>query len=243
MALWKCSCGKRFSARTGTILNGLRSFKNTVMSALHARSEGCGVRSTGRLVGKAHSAVIGWERRLASSANELEEAVPSDFEVTIESDELYTRVHHNRPASESEGWTACGIERGSRFCTRHAVGEKNDELFTRHTKSVLDLVGNADANLFSDGECRYASSLWIAAGTTTTLPGSGMGKMGRPPGSRKCLRKGVTVRRKVKGSQQGPKRRQRYETPLPLHPRTEPTPDLLTPKDSDLVVPHRVGAR
>jgi transposase-like protein len=224
---WRCmGCGRSFTERSGTLLSGLRTRSTKVISALHARSEGVGVRGTGRLVGKYHSAIIGWERRAARLAVTQDKSLPADFESTIESDEVYTRVGRNRPASESEGWTACGIERGSRYCTPHTSGQRNDALFAAHTKKVMHAVGDGSSHLLSDGETRYAKHLWAHQMATTTRSGHRTGRRGRPRGSMKCLRKGLTVRRKVKGSQQnGPKRRSRYETPLVHHPESVPLDD------------------
>ena len=72
--------------------------------------------------------------------------------------------------------------------------------------------------MLSDGEGRYASAIWGHKQMRTTLTGERNGKHGRPKGSFNCLRKGIVVQRKVKGSQNKRKSRSRYETPLPHHP-------------------------
>lgn len=224
---WLCrGCKRGFTKRTGTVLSGLRTAGGTVASALHARSEGCGVRSTGRLVGKTHGSVMRWERRIEKLGAALPEELPEDFVPVIESDEVYTKVGHNRPAAESTGWTACGIERSSRFCSRHTSGQRDAALFAGHTHAVLAVAGAGEVHFVSDGEARYANELWTRPEAVTVLPGQRTGQRGRPPGSKKCLRKGMTVRRKVKGSQQsGPTRRQRYETPLQHHPESQLLPN------------------
>jgi hypothetical protein len=177
-------------------------------------------------VHKYHSAIIGWERRVARLGLTLDHPLPADFESVIESDEIYTRVHHNRPPEQSPGWTTCGIERRTRYCTPHSSGRREDRLFEEHTDKVLRAVGNGVTHLLSDGEARYAKHLWRHGAATTIRPGRRTGRRGRPPGSIKCLRKGMTIRRKVKGSQHGgPTRRQRYETPLPHHPESTPLED------------------
>ena len=71
------------------------------------RTEGLGVRAAGRSVGKAHSTTIRWERRGSPAA-------PEGTDVTLEGDEVYTRVGENLRPSEAQGWTSHFIERESR---------------------------------------------------------------------------------------------------------------------------------
>lgn len=200
------------------MLDGLRTPAQTVWSALRARSEGCGVRASGRLVGKTHGAVIGWENRAMRLEAQLPAEFSAEFEPIIESDELYTKVHNNTAASSSRGWTACGIERRSRWCTGHVTGQRSHSMFRRHTGYLLRFIGDSDAHFVSDGETRYASELANNSEAVTTSPKVRIGRVVRArPG--KCLRKGLTIQRKVKGSQRtGPTRRKKYEIPLPHHP-------------------------
>ena len=48
-------CGKRFNERTGTAMARLRTSSSLVSYAINARTEGMGVRATGRTFGKSHS--------------------------------------------------------------------------------------------------------------------------------------------------------------------------------------------
>lgn len=68
-----------------------------VSLALNVRTEGMGVRATGRSFGKSHSTIIRWERRLANQASQWSPPAPGGAEVTLEGDEVYTRVSENLP--------------------------------------------------------------------------------------------------------------------------------------------------
>lgn len=81
----------------------LRTPQPIIESALQARSEGLGVRATARVVGKSHSSITCWEERMAAQEAQWS-ATPSETQaVTMEGDELYTKVEKNRPAHQSPG--------------------------------------------------------------------------------------------------------------------------------------------
>lgn len=48
----------------------LRTPTMVVCAALNVRTEGLGVRATGRSFGKSHSTIIRWEQRLAAQASQ-----------------------------------------------------------------------------------------------------------------------------------------------------------------------------
>jgi transposase-like protein len=89
------ACAQRFNERTGTPMARLRTPVMLVSLAIKARTEGMGVRATGRVLDKSHSTIIRWEQRLAAKAEQWLPAAPSRAEVTIEGDEVYTRVGEN----------------------------------------------------------------------------------------------------------------------------------------------------
>lgn len=91
------SCAKQFNDRTGTPMARLRTPSVIVSAALNVRSEGLGIRATGRSFGKSHSTVIRWEQRLAEQSSQWSPPAPEGADVTIEGDELYTRVGENLP--------------------------------------------------------------------------------------------------------------------------------------------------
>jgi transposase-like protein len=73
----------------------LRAPSSIVAFALNVRSEGMGVRATARSFGKSHSTLLRWEQRLARQVNSWSPPAPQDREVTLEGDEVYTRVAEN----------------------------------------------------------------------------------------------------------------------------------------------------
>jgi transposase-like protein len=60
------ACGKQFNERTGTPMSRLRSTPECLSLALNVRTEGLGLRATGRVLGKSHATIIRWEQRLAA---------------------------------------------------------------------------------------------------------------------------------------------------------------------------------
>lgn len=90
-------CGKRFNERTKTPMARLRTDAGVVAAAINVRSEGLGVRATGRAFGKSHATIIKWERRIAAQTEAWSPPAPAKAEVTLEGDEVYTRVGENLP--------------------------------------------------------------------------------------------------------------------------------------------------
>lgn len=95
---YRCKdCGRRFNERTGTPMSRLRTPSSLVSFALNARTEGMGVRATGRTFGKSHTTIMRWEQRLASKIDKWSPPAPDGSDVTVEGDEVYTRVGENLP--------------------------------------------------------------------------------------------------------------------------------------------------
>jgi transposase-like protein len=95
---YRCNdCGKRFNERTGTPMARLRAPSSVVAMALNSRTEGTGAGATGRVFGKSHSTILRWEERLANQVDEWSPPAPGEREVTLEGDEVYTRVGENLP--------------------------------------------------------------------------------------------------------------------------------------------------
>ncbi len=65
------------------------------------RSEGMGIRASGRVLGKFHSNIIRWEKHLAAQAPDWSPPAPESADLTLEGDELHTRIGENLPPSES----------------------------------------------------------------------------------------------------------------------------------------------
>lgn len=90
-------CRKRFNERTHTPMARLRTAPAIVAAAINVRGEGLGVRATGRSFAKSHSTIINWERRLAGHIDQWSPPAPAESDVTLEGDEVYTRVGKNLP--------------------------------------------------------------------------------------------------------------------------------------------------
>ena len=124
---YRCSSsGSRPSARTGTAMHRLRTPAGRIASALNARGEGRGLRATARLLRTTPKSVARWEARVARSFRGLEADLdPSAFSGLVEMDEMYTRVHHNRPPDESPGWRPCTALLASGWWPRWDAGTES----------------------------------------------------------------------------------------------------------------------
>ncbi len=95
---YRCrACTHNFNDRTGTPMARLRTPTSVVEYALNSRTEGMGVRATGRVYHKSHATILRWEERLARQSEHWSPPAPEGSEITLEGDELYTRVGENLP--------------------------------------------------------------------------------------------------------------------------------------------------
>jgi hypothetical protein len=69
-----------------------------VERVLKMRFEGLGVRAAGRVETLSPATVILWEKRLTSKAKEWSPPAPTGCDITIEGDEVYTKVEKNYPS-------------------------------------------------------------------------------------------------------------------------------------------------
>lgn len=53
------------------------------------------MRATARVFDVSHSTVLRWEQRVANGACQWSPSAPKETDITIEGDELYTRVKRN----------------------------------------------------------------------------------------------------------------------------------------------------
>ncbi len=216
--LYQCAnCQSIFSETRNTAMEGIKSPISRVACALKLRSEGLGLRATGRVLQANKRTITEWERRFADQKESLMlYAFCHEFvSLTFEGDELYTIVGKRTAPMDSKGWTAVIMERASRFIVEQRAGEKNASLFKSVMATVCEYCGQTnDFTFLSDGERRYGNILFELCCETLRT-----GKPGRP---RKVLPPGVRVRIKNKGSQKhkkGPKR-QKYQAPQKEHPDT-----------------------
>jgi hypothetical protein len=75
----------------------LRTPTSIVSIALKMRGEGMGVRASSRVLDKSHSTILRWEARMVAQAAAWSPPAPVGSNVTLENDELYTRVGENLP--------------------------------------------------------------------------------------------------------------------------------------------------
>ncbi len=116
--------------------------------------------------------------------------------VTLEGDEVYTRVGENLPPCESQGWTIHFIERDSRYWVDAQSGQKTTELFEQGTTKAWEWAKRADfIRWFTDGERRYGAALWKLASVHLKA-----GEFHPDYGRRKVWRHGLEVAMKIKGS-------------------------------------------
>jgi transposase-like protein len=78
------ACGKQFNERTSTPMSRLRSTPESLSLALNVRTEGLGLRATGRVLGKSHATIIRWERRLAAQVESWSPPAPDGADVTLD---------------------------------------------------------------------------------------------------------------------------------------------------------------
>lgn len=109
-----------------------------VAAALKIRSEGCSLRSTGRILGSNKGTISQWENRFADQkATLMLYAFCHEFvSFTFEGDELYTIVGKRTDPMESKGWAAVIMDRASRFIIGQRCGKKNAALFKSFMKTV-----------------------------------------------------------------------------------------------------------
>ena len=98
LQVYRChECGKRSNERTATPMARLRSSPEVVAYALKMRSEGGGIRATARVFNKSHATISNWERHLVQQAADWSPPAAEASDITVEGDELYTRVRENLP--------------------------------------------------------------------------------------------------------------------------------------------------
>jgi transposase-like protein len=214
--LLRCqTCGETFAETSGTPMEHLKTPLGKVAGVLKVRSEGMGLRATGRVFGVHKDTVTDWEERFAEQKRPLMlYALCYEFiRLTFEGDEVYTVVGKRGEPCDSEGWTAIIMERGSRFITEQRCGTRDAEMFNAVMGGVAAYIEQSgEVTFLSDGERRYGNTLFDLCAEQFHN-----GQPGRPP---KVLPKGVKVRLKNKGSQAAQNGRPKYEAPHREHPET-----------------------
>lgn len=200
-------CRKHFSETKNTLLEGIRKPISLIQQVLQARTEGMAFNATARVFNISKNTLLNWEERFSKLKETLflYSLTHTFIRQVIEGDELYTKVHENKPAHESEGWTIAFIERSSRFIWELKCGNKDKELFSSTLKNLVKIIEKTDdLTLLTDGESRYGNILFELCNEAIRT-----GKRGRP---RKCLPKGVKVRMKIKKSQNNKRGKKKINT-------------------------------
>jgi len=76
-------------------MSRLRTPASIVSYALKMRTEGMGIRASGRVLEKLHTSIMRWEQKLSNHAPQWSPDAPAGGDVTIEGGEIYTRVGEN----------------------------------------------------------------------------------------------------------------------------------------------------
>lgn len=128
------ACKRQFNERTGTPMSRLRTSSVIVGAALNVRTEGLGIRATGRSFGKSHSTIMRWEQRLAQQTTQW--SPPHRMGLMSRSKEMKCTLVSARtfPPEASEGWTIQFIERQSRYGITAQAGKKQTQLFELGTQ-------------------------------------------------------------------------------------------------------------
>jgi transposase-like protein len=211
-------CDTYFSETKNTPLAGLHWSLSFIVLVLEALNEGLGMNAACRTFHVSKNSIKRWMKRLAHLKETLLlYALCHQFlQQLIEGDELYTRVHHNAPPDESQGWTIVLLDRATRFIWELQCGERERDLFEAAMHTLSQVIAQTDdLTLLTDGERRYSNLLFEICQEVLRT-----GKPGRP---KKVLPPGVKVRIKNKGSQahKTGRKRPKYQAPLNEHPETK----------------------
>ena len=76
-------------------MSRLRTPASIVSFALKMRTEGMGIRASGRVLEKSHTSIMRWEQKLVAQTQQWTPYAPAGGDITIEGDEVYTRVGEN----------------------------------------------------------------------------------------------------------------------------------------------------
>lgn len=194
--IYRClTCGRYFSETKHTFLERLRTPLSRIAMILDALNEGMAINAACRVFKVSKNSIYTWLDRLGSLKETLLlYALCHQFLVQlVEGDELYTRVHENKPADASEGWTVVLMDRASRFIWELCCGQKTQSLFEQAIQILGQVIEQTDdLSLLTDGERRYGSCLFDICGEVIRT-----GKVGRPPTT---LKKGYACVSRTKAS-------------------------------------------
>ena len=73
-------------------MSRLRTPASVVSLAMKMR-----IRASGRVLEKSHVSIMRWEQKLATQSQQWSPPAPAEADITVEGDEVYTRVGENFP--------------------------------------------------------------------------------------------------------------------------------------------------
>jgi hypothetical protein len=108
---------------------------------LEAINDGMGINATCRVFKTTKKSIKRWQERLGSLKETLllYTLCHQFLQLTIEGDELYTKVGENTLPSESEGWTEPAVLFGNLRC-----GKKETVLFENAIATLLQVIEQTD---------------------------------------------------------------------------------------------------
>ena len=113
-----------------------------IAMVINARTEGMSFNATCRVHSISPHTLQSWEIKFSQLKDTLMAYTLSHafISLTIEGDELYTKVGKNVPQHESKGWTVMLMDRASRFVLDLTCGEKNKSLFINAMNRLSDII-------------------------------------------------------------------------------------------------------
>ncbi len=120
-------CDTYFAQTCATPLAGLRTPLSRIQLILDVLNDRMGINAVCRTFHVSQNTLTDWTERLASLKETLMLYALSHrfLQQLVEGDEVYTKVHTNVPAPESEGWTIVLLDLASRFLRELQCGEKD----------------------------------------------------------------------------------------------------------------------
>ena len=135
----KCNeCEIFFSSTINTFLAGIKKPISLIIKVIKSRTEGLGLNAACRTFEIAKNTIIDWEMRFLGIKQTLTlyALVQSYLKLTIEGDEVYTRVGKNVPPDDSIGWTVVLMDLASRFLWELQCGKKDRKLFRKALRTL-----------------------------------------------------------------------------------------------------------
>ena len=103
--------------------------------------------ATGRVFGQSHSTVMRWEQRLAKQCAKWSPPAPVGADVTLEGDEVYTRVGENLPPAMSQGGQFTLLSAKAAIGWQPKLEKRKPNCLSREPK--LPGIGRNRHNLFA----------------------------------------------------------------------------------------------